>query len=406
MLLKSQISWSQYISLLPYKQQFLTGAAMLNRLIPALLLAALCIPSLAAAKVTCVDADGEALIVNSDVPAAKIEAIARAKWSAIEQTAGVEIKAQSVVQNMALVDDAVSKQIKGLVTGHKLISSETVDGLVKVRINACIEPANAGEALSSLSLNNSIAVFIPASKPREVTHLENRDVHDETNILSETLIGKLAEQGYTVVDVAPTGAGDAAAIDKAMKSGNLMSLRSMMYKFLSNLLLIGKAEYTVSTRKGEDVGYGIKMPFQNVTVRLTYRLVTKEPSGKMIILAAGTEESKALANNAEDAAAKGLKNIAEKLTPVVLEKISKYIKGVSRKINVKVVGITDVTANFAIKDILQNTSWVTSVEEKGLGDFIVSYPENTIYLANSVEQRGSFKVRKFSTYQLELTYKP
>ena len=396
----------QYIPLLSHKQQIFTGATMLNRLIPALLLAALFVPSLAAAKTTCVDADGEALIVNGDTPAAKTEAIARAKWSAIEQTAGVEVKAQSVVQNMALVDDAVIKQIKGLVTSHKVISSETADGLFRVRINACIEPANAGEALSSLSLNNSIAVFIPASKPREVTHLENRDVHDETNILSETLIGKLAEQGYTVVDIAPTSAGDAAVLENAIKSGNLMTLRSMMYKFLSNLLLIGKAEYTVSTRKGEDVGYGIKMPFQNVTVRLTYRLVTKEPSGKMIILAAGTEEAKALANNAEDAAAKGLKIIAEKLTPVVLEKISKYIKGVSRKVTVKVDGITDVSANFVIKDILQNTSWVTSVEEKGLGDFIVSYPENTIYLANSIEQRGSFKVRKFTTYQIELKYQP
>ncbi len=362
----------------------------------------LSLPVVTEAKVTCVDAEGEALITNNDKPAAKIEAIARAKWSAIEQSVGVEVKAQSVVQNFALVDDAVMKQIKGVVTGHKILSEEAGDGLYKVKINACIEPANAGEALASLSLNNSVAVFLPASKPREVTHLENRDVHDEANILSETVIGKLAEQGYTVVDVAPTGAADAAVIDKAMKSGNYMTLRSMMYKFLSNLLLIGKAEYTISTKKGEDIGYGVKMPFQNVTVRLTYRLVTKEPSGKMIILAAGTEEARALANNAEDATAKGLKMVADKLTPQVLEKISKYIKGVSRKINVKVAGVEDVTANFAIKDILQNTSWVTGVEEKGLGDFIVSYPENSIYLANSIEQRGGFKVTKFTQYQIEL----
>src|SRR6478672_9985499 len=104
MLLSSQINRMQYISLLSHKQLILTGATMLNRLIPALLMASLFVPTLAAAKITCVDADGEALIVNGDTPAAKTEAVARAKWSAIEQTAGVEVKAQSVVQNMALVD--------------------------------------------------------------------------------------------------------------------------------------------------------------------------------------------------------------------------------------------------------------------------------------------------------------
>ncbi len=377
---------------------------MKNRLLILTIAFSLLVPLTSLAQVVCLDAEGEALIVNNDKPAAKMEAIARAKWSAIEQSVGVEVKAQSVVQNFALVDDAVTKQIKGVVTGHKIISEGSSDGVFKVKINACIEPAKAGDVLSSLALNNSIAVFLPASKPREVTHLEQRDVHDEANILSESVIGKLAEQGYTVVDVAPTGAADAAVIDKAMKSGNYMTLRSMMYKFMSNLLLIGKAEYTISTKKGSDIGFGVQMPFQNVTVRLTYRLVTKEPSGKMIILAAGTEESRAMANNAEDATAKGLKNIADKFTPVVLEKISKYIKGISRKINVKVDGISDVSANFSVKDILQNTAWVTAVEEKGLGDFTVSYPENSIYLANSIEQRGGFKVKKFTPYLIEFKY--
>lgn len=370
-----------------------------------LLLLSLSIPLSSQAKVTCLDADGEALIIKGDKPAARIEAIARAKWSAIEQSVGVEIKAQSVVQNMALVDDAVSKQIKGVVTGHRVISEQSSDDTLRVTINACIEPTNAGALLSSLALNNSIAVFIPASKPREVTHLEARSVEDETNILSETVIGALAEQGYTVVDVAPTGTGDAAAIDKALKSGNLMTLRSLMYRFLSNLLLIGKTEYTVSTKKGEDIGYGMKMPFQNVTVRLTYRLVTREPSGKMIILSAGTEEASAMANSAEDAAAKGMKEIATRFTPVVLDKISRYIKGVSHKIQVKVAGVTDISTNFTVKEVLQNISWVTGVEEKDLGVFIVSYPENTIYLVNSIEQKGGFKLDSFTPYLISLQYK-
>ena len=43
-------------------------------------------PMTSLAQIACLDVEGEALIVNNDKPAAKMEAIARAKWSAIEQS--------------------------------------------------------------------------------------------------------------------------------------------------------------------------------------------------------------------------------------------------------------------------------------------------------------------------------
>jgi len=227
-----------------------------------------------------------------------------------------------------------------------------------------------------LALNSSIAVFIPAKKPKVVRETENISAtrygkreshelttvgeHEETNILSETIIGKLTEQGYTVVDVAPTNVVDAAEIEKVLKSGNFMSLRSMMYKFLSNVILIGKIDYTISTRKGENIG-NISMPFNNVTVRLTYRLINRNTVGKMIILTAGTEFGKGLANNIEDAAAEGLKDLSDKLYPIILDKVGKYIQGVTKKISVKVSGLKDVGENFSVKEVLQNITWVTDV---------------------------------------------
>ena len=274
--------------------------------------------------------------------------------------------------------------------------------------------------MTSLALNNSIAVFIPARKPKVVREtedirkgphgkserhgLEVKDEFDETNILTETLIGKLTEQGFTVVDVAPTHAMDAREIENAIKSRNFLTLRSLMYKFLSNMLLIGKIDYTISTKKGQDIGYGISMPFNNVTVRLEYRIVTRDESGKMVILTAGTEQGKGLATNVEDATANGLKDLSEKLTPIVLDKVSQYIKGIAKKVQVKVTDITDINTNFEIKGILQNIAWVTNVEEKGMGEFIVSYSENTIYLANSISQKGNFQIVSFSPYAIRLAY--
>lgn len=348
----------------------------------------------------CIDSEGEAVIINNDIPSAKAEAIARAKWSAIEQTVGVEVKAQSVVQNMALVDDAVSKQIRGVVTGYKILREENIKDTMWVKINACIEPTKAKDAISYLALNNSVAVFIPAKKPGSI-----RDEYDETNILSENLIGRLTEQGYTVVDVAPTHTLEAKEVENAIKSGNFLTLRSLVYKFLSNILLIGKIDYAISTKKGENIGYGISMPFNNVTVRLTYRIIARDNTGKMVILTADTEEGKGLAVSVEDAVASGMKELSQKIMPVILEKVSRYIKGVAKKVQVKVTGVSDMSTNFEVKESLQNIAWVTNVEEKGLGEFIVSYPENSVYLANSISQKDNFKIINFSPYSILVKYR-
>ena len=347
----------------------------------------------------CVNAEAEAAILNNDIPSAKLEATARAKWSAIEQVVGTEIKAQSFVQNFTLVEDVIKTKAGGVVKSFKVIDQKNTADSVSVKINACVEPASAREAVSQLRLNNSIAIFIPARKPGR-----SGDEFEETNILSETLIGKLTEQSYTVVDVAPTNALDANVIENAVKSGNSMTVRSMMYKFLSNLIIIGKVDYTISTKKGENIGYGLSMPFNNVTVRLNYRIIAKNKSGNMEILSTGVEQAKGLANNVEDATAEAMKELADNLTPAIMDKVGQYIKGNTKKVSIKVNGVNDVDTVLAVKQMLQSIVWVSEVEEKQMGDFVVSYPENTLYLANSINQKGDYKVTNFSPYSLVLDY--
>jgi hypothetical protein len=348
----------------------------------------------------CVNAEGEAAIVNNDIPSAKMESVARAKWSAIEQVVGVDVKAGSLVQNFVLVDDVIKTQVGGVVKSYKILNEDNKGGTLLVKINACVEPGQAQQAVSSLALNNAVAVFIPARKPGK-----RGDEFEETNILSETLIGKLTDQNYKVIDVAPTHALDALEIERAVKSGSTLAVRSLMYKFLSNIIIIGKVDYTISTKKGEDIGYGLSMPFNNVTVRLTYRIVAKNnKTGSMEILTADAAQGRGLANNVEDAAAEALKDLAEKLTPKILDKVASFIQGNVKQVSIKVNGVTDLDTNMEIKNILQNIVWVTGVEDKKMGEFIVSYPETSIYLANSIKQKGLFNVDQFTPYSITLTY--
>jgi len=361
------------------------------------------LPPAGLCQTKCVDADGEAVIQNNDLPSARLEATARAKWQAIEKTVGVDVKAGSLVSNFALVEDVIKTQVGGSVKTFTRKGERQKDGSLVVMINACVEPRKAQEAISSeLALNSGVAVFIPARKP---TASGASAIVEETNLLSETLINKLIEQNYKVVDVAPTRAVDAAEIERAVKSGSTLTVRSMMYKFLSNIIIIGKTDYTVSTRKGEDIGYGISMPFNNVTVRLTYRIVARNnKTGNMEILSAGTEQGKGLKNNVEDAAAEALRDVAEKITPKILDKVAQYMQGNVKQIRVQVSGVKDLDTNMDVKGMLQNTVWVTGVEEKSMGEFTVSYPENSIYLANSLQQKGNFSLENFTTYSLTLRY--
>ena len=150
--------------------------------------------------VKCVDSDGEAAIVDGDIPSAKMEAVARAKWSAIEKVVGVTVKAGSFVQNMVLFDDAVKTEASGVVRSYDILSQKEDKGLYLVKVKACVEPAKAQKIVSNLSLNNQLALFIPARKPR--SHGRSvRDEYEETNVLSESIIGKLIDQGYKVIDL-------------------------------------------------------------------------------------------------------------------------------------------------------------------------------------------------------------
>lgn len=357
--------------------------------------------ALSPAQEKCVDALGEAVIVKNDVPSARTEAVARAKWDAIEQVVGTEVKASSIVQNFVLVDDAIKTQVAGVVRSFKLLSQESKEDILSVQINACVERALARDAVSILALNNSLAVFITAKK----TDTASGGQYADTNIFSESLIGKLTDQGYQVIDVAPTQALDAVEIDRAVRTGSTLAVRSLMYKFLSNLLVIGSIEHTLSTRRGEQIGYGIAMPFNNVTVRLNYRIVAKNAkTGQMEILTAGIGQGRGMAPNMDDAHARAMTDLYGKVHPDILDKVARYIRGNTKKVTIQVAGVSDLDANLEIKGILQHLVWVTDVQERRLGEFVVSYPENTLYLANSLKQKGMFKILDFSSYSINLEY--
>jgi hypothetical protein len=171
------------------------------------------------------------------------------------------------------------------------------------------------------------------------------------------------------------------------------------------LIIVGKVDYTIPTKKGENTGHSSSMSLNNVTVQLSYQIIAKNnKNGNMEILATGTEEAKGVATDVEDASAEALKELAQNMAPAILAKIGPYIKDNTKKITVKVNDVNDIDTVKEIKEVLQSITWVSEVEEKQMGDFLISYPENIIYLANSIEQESDLKVLNFSPSSINLEY--
>src|SRR5688572_13943142 len=82
------------------------------------------------------EAEGEAAIINNDVPLAEKNAIEAAKRAAVEEVAGTLLSADTLVQNNVLISDRIYAKTAGYVRKVDVLSKSTDKGVVKVKIKA------------------------------------------------------------------------------------------------------------------------------------------------------------------------------------------------------------------------------------------------------------------------------
>ncbi|MCX8083595.1 MAG: flagellar assembly protein T N-terminal domain-containing protein [Calditerrivibrio sp.] len=340
-----------------------------------------------------VTATGEANIVNGDIAAAKFQAIARAKWAALEAAAGVQVKVETIVQNAQLVDEAIKSEVKGVVDKYKIIDEGKDKDLYWVKISADISPAEAAKAVSIFAKNTSVAVYIPVIFP-------NNKV-DETTALSEKVINELSAQGLDVVDIASLGSKySLMEIDSALKNNNYSAFRNVAYQFMSGAILIGKVETTLSAQQGKNIGYGVSLPFNVVTGRLTYRLIG-DKNGQKIVVASGYVSGRGQGPTPEDATHNMLENLASNVSNELISTVVEKIKGQNKRtVEIVLAGNNDLNKLLELKNDLQYISWVLNVNDRGVDKVVVEYPEKTIYLANAIKNLNKYELKKFDNFRI------
>ncbi|RMD46835.1 MAG: hypothetical protein D6834_01860, partial [Aquificota bacterium] len=102
---------------------------------------------------------GEASI-TTDYASAKMEAFARAKWDALEKALGTQVNVKSVVENFKLLDEVITKDVKGFIRNVKIINEENYGDYVRITIKGCVYPQQAEKALSLLTKNTAFNVLL------------------------------------------------------------------------------------------------------------------------------------------------------------------------------------------------------------------------------------------------------
>ncbi len=336
---------------------------------------------------------GEASVIRGDRASAKVEAMARAKWDAIEKALGVTTSVKTVVQNFSLLDEVIKNEVGGFIRDVKILNEENYEDMVRVKVKGCVYPKEAEKALSFISRDTAFSVLI-------VTKRQGSVELDEMNPVSTELINILNQQGFKVYDFAGDPNVDPFQIEVAIAKRRFISLRSYMSKVLSGAMVVGKVDLIPSTRAGQDIGYGISSPFNVVTARLNYYLLARDDRGVRII-ASGSLSAQGRAPNVDDAGYKAMEALAKRLGGDIMGKLERYMATKRKVVTVVVRGVKSTRQNFSIKEKLQRVPWVQSVEDLGLGRFKVNYLENTVYLANAVERMPELDLIRFSPTEIE-----
>ena len=347
------------------------------------------------AKVKCIESVGvgEASVIKGDRASAKAEALARAKWDAIEKALGVTTSVKTIVHNFRLLDEVIKNEVGGFIRDVKILKEENFSDMVRVKVKGCVYPNEAERALSMISRDTAFSVLIITKSPSGVEL-------DEMNPVTTELVNLLNQQGFKVYDFAGNPNVNPYDIEAIVVQRKFIALRAYMSRVLSGAMIVGKVELVPSTTTGQDIGYGIRATFNVVTARLNYYLLARDEKGVRIV-ASGSLSALGRAPNLRDAQYRAMEALAKKLGSDIMGKIERYRASKKKVVTVVVRGVKKTTQNFAIKEKLQRVPWVQSVEDLGLGRFKVIYLENTVYLANAIERIPELELIRFSPTEVE-----
>ena len=359
------------------------------------LFSALCMAAASQGRLEIVSGEGQADIQAGNVDQARELALSYARWDAVSKKLGIAIKASTLVENASVVEDVILSEVNGVVRISKIVEEQRRGNVMYVRIDAIVDEGGAEKKVEQMIRNTSLVVMLPAA-------MAGRSMPQ--NAVSESIIQRLTENQYTVIDETALAKNLSARDLENLMNSSTVAMRSAAMKFLSNVAIVGKIEGRPTIRPGDVVPFAGTANYFAVRATATYRVVSLSGGGLAAgqIIGSGTSEAMGMGNNEAVAFDNAVRSLASTASSEIVSRYERYFDSARRAVEIKVSGAIDLPTHSQIKQLIGQIKWASNLRDLGLGHFSVDYAEKPIYLAHSLEQRQTFKVVSYNDRLIEV----
>lgn len=347
-------------------------------------------PALAASKeAQTVVTTGEAAL-DIGVSQAREQAIAQANRLAVEQALGVYVVSDTLVENMALVEDKILTHSSGYVSGYKVLSEKKVDGVYQVTVQATVSVEPLVEQLAKMGLLRDWTVA--------VVLVSNGEARVSNEAAKTRLNQMIIEKGFKVADERALVSLNQPAIMKQIQQGNYLAALPVLRDNGVDVLVVGTT-LTRPTADGPIETYGgIK------TVMTQGRIdarVIRVDTGEM--LAAKSFQAVAGGSAQDLAEAKAIDQAASKAGTFFTLEIAKLPASTTQKLQLNVRGLI-FNRERAFRAALEKIAGVRKVNRKVFrnkaAQYEIEFAGKSEDLADALADAKSLKAFKFEIQSL------
>ncbi len=287
-------------------------------------------------------------------------ALKDAMRGAVEQTVGIVIGAETVVQNFALVSDKILSKSLGYVRGYSIIEERReIDGEWLVHIDA-----EVGEILDAMIADELAvrALLDWMQKPRVMVLLAEKNLEDSESVVAETAVTRsLLDLGFDVVDRNAVDWSRAREIIETFGQLDRDRMAAVVSGATADLIFAGRARATPGQASGVVASAGLASVQAVLSGRL-YRIDTGR-----VLSVHQTDATKAHVNS-QVAGASALEQAALAVAHEVLKEVLQKwaaLQTQSLEVEVEVRGM-DFRQQSAFIEHLRSQAIVKSVTDRGL----------------------------------------
>jgi len=335
--------------------------------------------------------EGRAAIYHEDISGARERATQAALVRALERYAGMRIEASTLIKKGELIDREVRAHTFGWIQSWEFISErrEGPELVIQVKVKIAAKP-----------VEESLRAFLPATTTLLLISESNLSKPVEGQIVTSVL----SDPFFTASVVVPPASTLKTARRKVSaayyRQPDPDISRELGLKFLSGFIIVGWADTRALDTSVGSLGYDVDPSVLRPVVAAEGNLsILDGQNGKLIVSRHFADIRASDASDPERAGRKALDLLADQMKSFLTESLAKHIRALGFPLRVVVTGSQAADGAPRVRQILEDTRWVKSVEiekeEPGKTVLLLSCREKPVYVVEELRQAEGIRVSHF-----------